>query len=54
MFKESINFEEYKKFKAKFECFVLDEQWRYSLMFDCFLSDKVRNETTRMIDFFYC
>ena len=52
MFKESINFEEYKKFKAKFECFVLDEQWRYSLMFDCFLSDKVRNETTRMIDFF--
>ena len=52
MFKESLNFEDYKKFKEKFNSFILDEQWRYSLMFDCFLSDNIRNETLSMINFF--
>ena len=52
MFKENLSFEDYKKFKEKFNSFILDEQWRYSLMFDCFLSDNIRNETLSMINFF--
>ncbi len=52
MFKEDISYDDYKNFKKLFNGFVLDKQWRYSLMFDCFLSDKIRNETLSMISFF--
>lgn len=52
MFKKDISFDDYKNFKKIFNSFVLDQQWRYSLMFDCFLSDKIRNETLSMISFF--
>lgn len=52
MFKENLDFKDYKKFKEKFNSFIIDEQLRYSLTFDCFLSDNIRNESLYMINFF--
>lgn len=52
MFDENLTYDAYLLFKEKYNSFIVDKQWRFSLMFDCFLSKNIRREVNSMIDFF--
>ena len=52
MYFENIKWEEYKIFKQKFNNFVLDKQWRETILFDSLLNKNVAKIVNETIEFF--